>query len=414
MTLMDELTVEARIPFKQITNLCFQWRFDEHAALTLDGIMNGDSEEDIFKDYKGTLIKVDYEGEILFHGIIRKTEINITGGVYRVRIEAASASCQLDAKMHNEMFQDVNITYKQMLRQLITKRSGQIISAIGDEPIRKPLLCYQETEWQFARRMASHFNSHIIADIKTGKPALWFGLRKGKKIEKHELICEQIEYRKSTGTLQRDRLTYLLKGRNHYQLGDQLLVEDVWQTVYEKEASLERGELLFSYRVAREETLGVKTYYQENITGLSLKGTVERTEKEQIYISLDVDGKSGEYPFPWYPESGNVLYAMPEKESKAEVYFMGPDEREAIAIRCRDTGNTAAGNKMIQLPDNAKVSIDRSKVRLEKSDQITLSDNEILLKGSKNVNISAAGKVKIKARTIQINSAAEITWVTNS
>lgn len=71
-------------------------------------------------------------------------------------------------------------------------------------------------------------------------------------------------------------------------------------------------------------------------------------EREQVYVRLDIDDKTGVYPFPWYPETGNGLYAMPEKGSKAELYFVGADETVAIAVRCRDTYKCTSGEKRLE------------------------------------------------------------------
>lgn len=413
MMVMESLTIETEMPMKQVTDFRFLWHLDEHAAFWLNGILDGKAKETGFlKNYKGTDLVIKLYDEVLFHGVIVETEVHVTGGVYRVEIQAASASVRLDSKTHGEMFQDVSLTYRQMIKKLASEAGGQVICTVGEQSIQKPLLCYEESIWKYAGRMASHFQAHVIADVKTGTPSFWFGMRKGNDIKEHGLDCEEIELEKPVRHGRKVKLSYRMKGWGNYCLGDRLYIEDGWHIIYEKRACLERGEVVCTYLTADEKTLDVETVYQEKFTGLSLKGTVEKTEGEQIYISLDLDGKQGTYPFPWYPETGNGWYAMPEAGAKVELYFMGADEREAAAIRCRDTKKTESDEKKIELLDGAKLLMDASGVKLKKNDQLDMLDRGITFSGDKDVELSAEGKVKLSAKIVEISAPEEIKYVT--
>lgn len=413
MTVVENLIVETVIPFKQIINFRFLWELDDHAQLWVKGILSNTSDIDVnSKNFKNTLVKVIYKDEILFYGIIQKVFFRIEGGLCQAELLGCSASIKLDKEFCHEMFQKVSITYKQMLQDMVSQVTGNIIFTVGNQPINKPLLCYGETLWQYAKRMASHFHSHIIADVKTGKPNLWFGMRKGREVRDHELYYEQIILVKITPS-DECRLSYLMRGSDDYQLGDRLWIKNDWYTIYKKEALLERGEVIFSYLTAMERTLDCEIYYQENITGLSLTGTVEKTENEQVYMKLDMDGKEAEYPFSWYPETGSGLYLMPEKGAKAELYFMGADEREVIAVRCRDTKKTVCDEKKLKLPDGARLCLNKTRLSLEKESRFILSENNITIDGAGEIEISAKGNVKISAKTVELNASDEIRCVTD-
>ena len=75
-------------------------------------------------------------------------------------------------------------------------------------------------------------------------------------------------------------------------------------------------------------------YYHEKITGMSLEGTVEETRNEEVRVSFVTDKCEGKWFFPWKPETGNTLYAVPEVGAKVMVYFMNHEESSGIAIRC--------------------------------------------------------------------------------
>lgn len=412
MTILENLLIETEVPLKQVEDFQFLWCLDEHADFRLKGVLDFNRSDSVHsRNYRDKTIKVRYQGEQLFCGVILKTRFHMERGVWYVELWAVSASVKLDVELHREMFQDVSLTYKQMMQQFVSSASGNVICTVGAEPLRKPLICYEETVWQYAKRMASHFHTHVIADINTGRPNFWFGLRRGDSIKEHGLYCEQIELEKPING-QRNRLSYKMRGGEDYLLCDRLWIEDGWHTIYEKRACLERGEVVFSYMAAEERSIDSAIQYQENITGLSLKGTVEKTKAEQVYISLDIDGKSGEYPFPWYPETGTGLYAMPETGAKAEIYFMGADEREVIAIRCRDTEKTECDEKKLELPDGAVMLMNASGIKLEKNNRMVLSDSKIDFSGDKAIEITASGKVKISGKIVEVNAVNEIKYVT--
>ena len=48
---------------------------------------------------------------------------------------------------------------------------------VQDKPIGIPLVQYSETGWEFAKRLASHFNTTITPDMDSGLPRFWMGLR---------------------------------------------------------------------------------------------------------------------------------------------------------------------------------------------------------------------------------------------
>ena len=409
MKVTDKLKVETEIPMKTVTDLQHQWQLDEHAVLKLKGFLQSEQAvSNTHINYKGTQLTIKYEEEIMFCGIVIETSTKVVGGTYQMEVEAVSATIYLDTDIENEMFQDISLTYKQMVRQMVTKKSGGLIGTIGENVIGKPLLCYKETIWQYVDRMASHFHSHVIADIRAGKPSIWFGLRKGKNIREHGLSYDQIKIKKAIKKGEKDQISYLLSGDKNYQLCDKVYIEGEWRTIYEKKAYLRQGRVVFSYLLSNEECLYRDTKYQELIIGSSLSGEVEKVEKEQIYIRLDLDGKSGQYPFLWYPETGNTLYAMPEPGGKAELYLMGSDERMAIGVRCKSPKGEDNDEKRLELPDGAKVIMDPSMVSMKKRSEVGLADRDIAFIGDSVIEIISLGGIEIGAKIVEICAADTI------
>ena len=70
------------------------------------------------------------------------------------------------------------------------------------------------------------------------------------------------------------------------------------------------------------------------MAGVSLRGTVEKREKESVYLKLDIDGADGKalHPYPWIPPTGNVMYCMPQEGTEAYLYFPEAEEESAYAV----------------------------------------------------------------------------------
>ena len=63
-------------------------------------------------------------------------------------------------------------------------------------------------------------------------------------------------------------------------------------------------------------------------------------EEETLRLKLDIDrdhpdqNQGNEYPFPWRPATGNLMYLMPSKGSRVSLYFKNGDESSATAVNC--------------------------------------------------------------------------------
>lgn len=81
---------------------------------------------------------------------------------------------------------------------------------------------------------------------------------------------------------------------------------------------------------------GPEPVSNEMLRGRCLEGKVVNTENENIKIQLDIDKeKKSEdklYWFKWMPETGNLMYTMPEKDTVVSLYIGGMDEGDAIVI----------------------------------------------------------------------------------
>lgn len=88
---------------------------------------------------------------ILFHGEITHVDLKTVRDIYYIEIEAVSHTIQLDIKPITRSFQDQNLTYDKLQRQILSKYEGSdIIDTVSQNTkLGEFTLQYRETDWAF-------------------------------------------------------------------------------------------------------------------------------------------------------------------------------------------------------------------------------------------------------------------------
>ena len=403
----QELSVETDIPFKTIHTFYMRWEINDHAELQMSGILNADIAA---KSVSDKIVKLTLNEEILFSGIIVE-EKRTYSGLTMVTIKAVSASIQLDLKKQSQAYQDVEQIYSQIARERIEAFDGNMLCTVGKQKIGKPVICYQETDWEFIKRLASRQNSFIIPDVKTGEPNIWYGMKQGNGItdnlQKEKITIEVEKGYDKSGEEARVKKYHVECSRN-YSLGDSSNLYGEVCVVYKKQIWFENGACRFLYSLSNQ--IEVEELYNEAFTGLGLTGTIEDTENESVCISFDIGGGSRAYYYPWRPETGNALYEVPETGTKVVVYFRNHDERDGVAVRCvkSSKGNWNSGDKVNQTLADVYVNLKDNEIAIKKKkDVFTITDSKISINGGE-VHIDGSGKVKVEAKKISLEASVEI------
>ena len=337
LNINHELRIESKIPFQSVKDFSFEWKPNQHTTLEINGYIDQNITygKESFYDSKIRIWK-EQDKETIFCGYITNVSEEKTGSFIEVHIIAQSASCKLDQKTEKRSFQAVEKTYAQIVRKAVEQDGGQIICTEGNNsPIGKPLIQYNETAWEFSKRLASRLTTCIVADIISGEPALWFGMRNGNTIPP----LPEDEYtinivRAPHGDGSQTEIEYQAESREFYKLGDKTVFCGRRLIICGVSACFQHGELIFRYLLKNK--VVCKKIYQENLIGLGLSGTVVDVRQEQIKVALDIDGgkSTGDYFYNWYPETGNALYAMPEIGARVEMCFGSWDEKDGFGINC--------------------------------------------------------------------------------
>lgn len=437
-----ELKLESVIPFIEVSWFFFEWKINEHAQALVKGIVditqlayaNSQQTDKLLSDdkiiaFNNTDFKIIYSHEsdgeeILFHGVINNLKQSIAGGILFVEITVESASKELDRDQESCSYQNISMSYADIARETTENAGGKIICTAGkEEQIRMPYIQYQETAWEFLKRIASHLNQCVIADVISGKPALWFGMRLGKEINEINVVNMNVSiFRKyENSTVNYPVINYSVHSTKNFSLGDYISINGVPYLLSNKKAEFKKGELVFYYIFVQKNNIGLTKIYNTRFTGLSLLATVEKVERESIYVSFDIDRKAGAYPYLWKTESGNSLYCMPEIGTTVTLYFPGPNENEAFGVRClnrnwkRQDKEKEYSYKTFDTPERGQVNLFPTSMEINKSDtdegncsMAILDGYGISMDSAKRIDLVAVGNIQVNSPVIRITGLTEI------
>ena len=289
----------------------------------------------------------------LFCGYQEKVEIKEEGRYRIADVQAVSGTILLDQKKCNRVFQKKAQTYMGIANTVTadTEHSACILPG-SDMQTGGTLIQYQETDWNFLKRMASQLGLPLVPDISYYYPRFYLGLPEGEKKELGEILscdmCFDGRYYAVSGRCTVDRkdfICYDVVTGTRLSLGDRVTYEGRELTVSRKKTELVRGEVIFTYRLAGSSYTWVPWEDNLDYTGMSFVGAIVGTQGEQVEVAFDIDkSAAGGNSYGFAPATGNLMYCMPQKGTKTSLYIGNGNEAQGIATGCiRTNGSTCEG-----------------------------------------------------------------------
>lgn len=364
---MRERTIGLSIAdFNSIQEVYIHKKANEHGMAKITGILAEGSEGELFKKAekgKASLYIKDEKGnkKNIFSGIIDSLEVGNAGGVKTARVILSGSTKLLDCTLHTRTFQNAVMSYGKLVESVNSgsKQVSYIPNCAVSNPIEKLIVQYRETDWEFLKRLASHFNQPILPDYAGEGIRYSFGL--GKDSPKKELDVygfssgnakEEFLMKKENkvpGIMPDDFAFYKVKSREYLELGERTTFMAQTFFVYESVSIFDGEELMHTYTLRRAG--GFKTVYGHNsgIIGASLDATILATKNDTVKVAVAVDGGQKESEAKWFPYStvysspdGTGWYCMPEKGDKVRLYFPNEFEEDGYIISSINLGNTGA------------------------------------------------------------------------
>lgn len=353
----QNLMVEPYI-IEQLVDVRIKHEMNKHSTLYFRGLLADELKDNYVKDSsEGSSVSllvnsVDGKREILFRGMVQEIEIKVSNNLYYLEVQAVSYSYLLDTKKKSRSFQDKQMSYTKLLQQVI---EGDGDTVVTDEitkgaNLNQLIVQYQETDWEFVKRLASHFNTGVIVDAHVSKAKLYFGVPEQGQISlqtSHYHVKKQMgKYLKLikngiSGLQEQDFIYYLVESYAPADIGNQVTFQGQALYVYQVEAHIEKGVLLYYLTLTTKK--GMSQIYQLNdrIAGSSLSAKITEIKNDQVKVALDIDEESGHdsgkpcfFPYStiYSSKDGSGWYCMPEKGDHVRIYFPDGTEEHSYAI----------------------------------------------------------------------------------
>lgn len=375
------------------------------------------------------------EQEILiFRGLVEKYTQKKEGDLYTARLSLISASVKLDEVKHIRTFQNTEQTYKSLVKSILYQvPKADVLFGVKkreESPIKDLLVQYQESDWEFCKRIASHLGSVLVSDIKTGEPKFYLGFPEGnrvidEKFTSYTVSVDERYYKYRAENMQKDRfLFYKVKSDQFYQIGDEVLIDGKRLRVLSIVVNMIRGEIIFTYEFGRVDLYYKNKEYNQQLVGSSLTGTVIDSVGGEVKVIFDINPKEQNIIkiYPWIPVMGNLFNCMPEKGEKVAILFMNHNEADGIATeylrnndisKCNVSSSseryfTTSQGKQMKLVSQAMCfdNLRGNSFELEDEQGIVLDGGEIF--------VEAKGKLVLSADSIKTFAPLQSTIIKGS
>ncbi|MBQ3544178.1 MAG: hypothetical protein IJA34_04235 [Lachnospiraceae bacterium] len=447
---IDGLKVSEFSKGYSIVDIKFEIKSNSHGhAKILLRVLDGSVPENELKKVQNKIISINStDVGVLFKGYVEYSQVIQQKNEHILDLQLISTSVKLDEKLRSYSFQNEKLTIKDVIEEAISDDDGiceYIDSDIKNKEIKIPIIRYRESTWEFVCRVASKYWMPIFIDEIADKPTLKVGIKGDGTANNNEFLTKN--YKKELNIEK-----YLIRKNNskdnvkieqyksievtsyaNYKIGMSASYDGISGIILEKQAYLDGGELVFKYVIADTNLYSPTPFYNKKLHGRCLEGKVVKCENEDIKLQLTIDVEAEKekcekdlFFFPWQPETGNLMYCMPEEGTMVSLYIGAKDEGEAIVInnlrknKGTDTDNpqnryftSADGKRMYYKKDEIGFSNDgkdRGKTYLYARDK-----DVIYFGTNRSINIQADGKIDIKSdRKITAKSLKSMNILNNS
>ncbi|MGG1642031.1 contractile injection system protein, VgrG/Pvc8 family, partial [Paenibacillus sp. NRS-1782] len=424
----------------------------EHARLVITGSLEADQADTIItKASSDDKIELWYSDakerkHPLFMGQLYCVDVQHLHQEIVVNLDVISHSFKLDTQLKNRSFQHIHQKYVDIVDAVLAdyKGSDKIDEAFEKKATGQFIMQYQETDWTFLKRLASHVGALLVPNIVSHHAQIWIGIPQGR---------QHIHLKEVPFTLQRKIAPYLDQEANGWksatigdytrytfewdhmlQLGDEVERNHETYVITKREGQLIRGLMTWSYECALSQGLKVPKIYNRTIIGASIEGKILEVSRNQVRLHLDMDNQQNPKDAQWFPysaEGNQVWYLMPEKGAQVKLYFPSADEDDAMVIQSvRTKPSTVAvpsshaaqgavvespaerhqrktadpGVKSFANPQGKEISLGNSELSMsaqEGSLYISMNThNGVSLNSTQRIQIQATGSLSLSAGSI--------------
>jgi len=293
-------------------------------------------------------------------------------------------------------------------------------SQIQDTPIDQFTVQYWETDWAFAKRLASRLNTFLVpADTKPGT-RFYFGI---PHLDGH-VLDDSIDFEVVTDYKHADEkkrygledagvadaLAYVVEHRDIYAVGDLVKFQNMELYVERIITSFSGQELVHTYYLRHKSGLRTPRRYNSRMIGASLDAQVLDVQKDEVQVQITNDENAAQTIVQWFPfatvyssPDGTGWYCMPEPGDQVRVYMPDQEEAHAVVFNALHVASEARNDpdiksmrnkygKEIRFTPNTLVMTNNTGMEIS-----IIDDEGIRIDSNKNIFIKADGNIDISS-----------------
>ena len=415
--------------FVTIERLEIDREIGEHASARLRGIIRDEDAE----DYRRLLLQkiwveitAEDENEImrtLMTGIIAGFSLEKQQHGYVLELLLKSGTYLMDGSRHFRSFQNKLLTYLDVMNVINESYTGaEVIAESCVEAAVDFLLQYQETDWEFIKRISSRFGLAVTpAAVRKGACYYVGNSYHAAYTLTDSVNCHTIKEvgtfmqygANGTGSLrEQDYVEYQVSVREIYDLWDLLTIGNRQGHVYRIRSEYRHGELIHTYSVRPLAGLKVLQVFNELQRGCSFQAEVTAVMQDKVQVVLMGDENRNQVIARWFPYStgysspdGAGWYCMPEVGDRVRLQI--PDDMEEhgyiISAVHMETENdrrtpdhksfkTRFGKELLFTPESLELTNNKGM-------SVKIIDGEgIQLVSNKDISIIAGGNMTISSQ----------------
>ncbi len=289
------------------------------------------------------------ESKIIFSGMIKECKIKHSNQLLEMELSLVTCTYLMDLQPRIRSFQEPGTAYQQIFDAVAGAypKGGCILTERHAAVSEELIVQYQETDWAFLKRLASHLEMVIIPETQRPGAKAYAGFpQRSNLIEVNPVsytVCKAVrdylykQVNQVEGLIEEDERYYEIQEQAVLELGERVEFGQKIYYVTSAKSWLDGHQLWNSYVIKPAGGLRVPKQYNEKIVGASLDGSITGIQGAQVKVKLSAEGIQGEgrwFPFSTVYSSpdGSGWYCMPEPGDEIRLYFPTVKEKHAYVI----------------------------------------------------------------------------------
>ena len=330
--------------FESIIEMNISKKLNEHDTFYVIGVIRDEKQFAPVSDVaEGTSIICKNDGIIYFNGVLQSVKVKCRESVYYLEVYAISNTVLLDTVKYKRSFQDNSQTYKSIVESVISSSGASVTYNASEMTVENIILQYNETDWEFAKRLASH-TEDVLIPITNDKPSFHFGAtdKGGAKLVTNniDISKEFIRSLSEDGSQEIKEVFLCCVETDEFicELGEKFNLNGSDFFVREISLAYRNSALAVTYALSDKAAISTSKYFNPAIIGLLINGTVLKIANDNVKLHLAIDDGQDEgtahlfkYATGYSTEGGTGWYVMPEKGDTVQLLFPNEDEKFAYA-----------------------------------------------------------------------------------